>query len=267
MLDTLHLYLRFLGVSMQSQMQYRVSFALLTVGHFAATAIEFLAILVLFDRFSALDEWSLPEVAFFYGLVNIAFSIADAAAYGFDRFGNMVKLGDFDRILLRPRSSALQLAGQELTLKRIGRLAQGLAILLWASTALEIGWTPANGALLLGAIAGGAALFMGIVVLQATLAFWTIESLEIFNAVTYGGVQTSQYPLPIYRSWFRKFFIYVVPLATVSYFPSLAIIGRSDPLGSTLLVQYLSPLVGVVFLVLSLQVWKVGVRHYQSTGS
>ena len=267
MLNTLHLYLRFLGVSMQSQMQYRASFILLTLGHFAATAIEFLAILVLFDRFSTLDEWSLPEVAFFYGVVNIAFSIADAAAYGFDRFGGMVKSGDFDRLLLRPRSTALQLAGQELTLRRVGRLAQGLVIILWASAALDFGWTPEKAALLLGAIAGGAALFMGLVVLQATLAFWTIESLEIFNAVTYGGVQTSQYPLAIYRSWFQKFFIYVVPLATVSYFPSLAIMERPDPLGSTLLVQYLSPMVGVAFLALSLQVWKLGVRHYQSTGS
>ena len=149
MLNTVHLYLRFLGVSMQSQMQYRVSFTLLTLGQFAVTAIEFLAILVLFDRFNSLDEWSLPEVAFFYGLVNIAFSIADAAAYGFDHFGNMVKSGDFDRLLLRPRSTALQLAGQELTLRRVGRLAQGLVILLWASAALDLGWTPAKVALII----------------------------------------------------------------------------------------------------------------------
>ena len=160
MLSPLHLYLRFLGVSIQSQMQYRVSFMLLTLGHFAATAIEFLAILVLFDRFGALDEWSLPEVAFFYGVANIAFSIADAAAYGFDRFGDMVKSGDFDRLLLRPRSTALQLAGQELTLRRVGRLAQGLAILLWASAALDLGWTPAKVALLLGATAGGATILL-----------------------------------------------------------------------------------------------------------
>ena len=248
-------------------MQYRVSFTLLTLGHFTATAVEFLAILVLFDRFDALCPWSLAEVAFFYGLVNIAFAIADAAAFGFDRFGDMVKSGDFDRLLLRPRSTALQLAGQELTLRRVGRLAQGLAILLWASAALDFGWTPDKAALFLGAISGGAALFVGLVVLQATLAFWTTESLEIFNALTYGGVQTSQFPMSIYRPWFQKFFLYVVPLATVSYLPSLAIMGRPDPLGSALAVQYLSPIIGVLFLAVSLQVWKFGVSHYQSTGS
>ena len=267
MVSALHLYLRFLGVSIHSQMQYRVSFTLLTLGHFTATAVEILAILVLFDRFNALGTWSLAEVAFLYGLVNIAFSIADAAAYGFNKFGYMVKSGDFDRLLLRPRSTALQLAGQELTLRRVGRLAQALAILLWASAALDLGWTPDKIALIMGAIVGGVALFIGMVVLQATLAFWTTESLEIFNAVTYGGVQMSQYPLAIYRPWFQKFFIYVVPLATVSYFPSLAIMERPDPLGSTLLFQHLSPVIGVAFLVLSLRVWRLGVRHYQSTGS
>ena len=47
----------------------------------------------------------------------------------------------------------------------------------------------------------------------------------------------------------------MVPLAAVSYFPSLAIMGRSDQLGSTLLAQYLSPLVGVAFLIVSRGHW------------
>ena len=87
------------------------------------------------------------------------------------------------------------------------------------------------------------------------------------NTVSYGGVQTSQYPLFIYRSWFRKIFIYIVPISAASYFPSLVILGRPDPLGSPVFFQYLSPLIGFVFLFVCLQAWKIGVRHYRSTGS
>jgi ABC-2 type transport system permease protein len=263
----LHLYSRYIGVSIRSQMQYRASFVMLTIGHLAGTGIEFVGILVLFDRFGSLQGWSLPEVAFLYGLVNVGFAFADAATRGFDMFATMVKSGDFDRLLTRPRSTAIQLAGQELTLRRVGRLAQGLVILLWASAALDLDWTVAKAALTLAAIASGTALFSGLVILQATLAFWTTESVEIMNTVTYGGVQTSQLPLVIYRPWFRKFFTFVVPLACVSYFPAIAIIGRTDPLGSPIWFQYLSPLIGVGFLLVSLQVWKFGVRHYVSTGS
>lgn len=267
MLSDLHMYLRYIDMSVRSQMQYRASFIMSTLGHLVITGIEFLGILVLFDRFGSLKGWQLPEVAFMYGIVNIAFAIADAAARGFDAFGTMVKSGDFDRLLVRPRSTALQLAGQELTLRRVGRLSQGLFVLIWASVALDLDWTVAKMVLAFAAVAGGAALFLGLVVLQATLAFWTTETLEIMNTVTYGGVETAQFPLTIYRSWFRNIFIYVIPLATISYFPALAILNRPDPLGSTLYFQYLSPLIGLGFLFVCLQVWKLGVRHYTSTGS
>ncbi len=128
-------------------------------------------------------------------------------------------------------------------------------------------WTPGRVALLLGAIAGGICLFVGILVFQATAAFWTTETLEMFNTLSYGGVQTGQYPLSIYGRWLQKFFTYVIPLGAVSYFPGIAILGRADPLGSPAALPYIAPLLGPAFLLLSTQAWKLGVRHYQSTGS
>ena len=85
----------------------------------------------------------------FYGLINIAFSFADAFSRGFDLLGGQIKSGNFDRILLRPRSAALQIAGQELTLKRIGRLAQGLFVFFWAATSLDVVWTLGKALLML----------------------------------------------------------------------------------------------------------------------
>jgi ABC-2 type transport system permease protein len=114
---------------------------------------------------------------------------------------------------------------------------------------------------------GGICLFLGLVILQATSAFWTTESLEVWNAFTYGGVTMSQYPIAIYRPWFRRVFTYVIPLACINYFPVVAVLGRPDPLGTPRILQWLAPLAGVAFLGISLQFWKIGVRHYRSTGS
>ena len=266
-LDSLYIYGRFLMVSMRGQMQYRGSFIMQLGGRLIVTTGEFLAILVLFDRFGSLLNWNVYQVAFIYGIVNISFAVADAMTTGFDLFGDMVKTGDFDRLLVRPRSTALQLAGQELTLRRISRLTPGLVALTWAAMNLDLNWTVANVGLLMLSIAGGASLFSGLIVLQATLAFWTTETLEMMNTLTYGGVETTQYPINIYRSWFRNFFTFGIPLATVSYFPALAIMSTPDPLGTPLGFQYVAPLLGIGFLVLALQIWKFGVRHYLSTGS
>ncbi|MFT5090183.1 MAG: ABC-2 type transport system permease protein [Planctomycetota bacterium] len=267
MFDDLRLYGHYVGVSFRSQMQYRASFIMLTLGHFFMTGLEFLGVWVLFARFEQLGQWQLEEVCLFYGLINMAFALTDATSRGFDTFSSMVKAGDFDRLLLRPRSTVIQLAGQEFTLRRIGRFSQGLIVFVYGAQALGIDWTLAKLGLVTLTLLGGASLFYGLIVLQATMAFWTTESLEIMNTVTYGGVQTAQYPLDIYRTWFRRFFTYVIPLACISYYPALALLEKEDPLGSSITFQWLSPCIGFVFLALCMQAWKFGVRHYRSTGS
>jgi ABC-2 type transport system permease protein len=261
------LYFRYIGISVRSQMEYRGSFIMLSVGAFLITCIEFATIWLLYQRFGGIQGWSLAEVGLFYGMINTSFAVADSISRGFDSFSGMVKSGDFDRLLLRPRGTALQIIGTELALRRVGRLLQGLVVLAVAAANLGVVWTPARIALLCAAIVGGTCLFIGIVILQATVAFWTTESLEIFNSLTNGGVQTTQYPMSIYSRWLQRFFTYVVPLAAVSYFPGIALMGRADPLGSSVLFQNLAPLIGIGFLAVCLQAWKIGVRHYTSTGS
>jgi ABC-2 type transport system permease protein len=266
--DSLHLYFRYLGASVRSQMQYRGSFILLSIAHLFATGADFVGLWVLFHRFGSLRGWSLAEVALIYGMVSSAFAFADATSRGFDMFGEtMVRTGDFDRILLRPRSLALQIAGQELTLRRVGRLSQSVPVLLWAAWSLHVAWSPAKVALVVMTIVGGACLFNGLFVLRGTLAFWTVESLEIMNTVTYGGVEASEYPLTIYPAWFRRFFTFVIPLACISYFPALTILERTHRAGVPAFLPWAAPLAGLLFLVMALQVWNTGVRHYQSTGS
>lgn len=267
MIDGLRLYCRYVGVSLRGQMQYPASFAMMTAGMFAVTSIEFAWVWALFARFGNIRGWTLPEVALLYGMVHIAFAIAEAAARGFDIFHRQVRLGDFDRLLLRPRSTVLQVMGMEFQLMRVGRLAQGLLVLAWSVRALDIALDPGRMILLIAAITGGGFLFSGLFVLQATLSFWSVESLEVVNTVTNGGVETGQFPLSIYRPGFRNLFIFVIPLATVNYLPALAICGKPDPLGLPVWLQWSSPLFGIAFFLLCLMVWQVGVRHYTSTGS
>jgi len=204
----------------------------------------------------------------FYALVNITFSLADLLTRGFEVFGtDFVRTGAFDRVLLRPRAVALQLAGHEVRLSRLGRFVQGFAVLILASHLVPIAWDVAAVATAAWAVAGGVALFAGILVLQATLAFWTVESLEVANVLTYGGVQAAQYPLNIYAAWFRRLLTFGVPLAAVAYYPVLAILKRPDPLGAPDWLLPFTPLAGFAFLALSFLAWRAGMARYASTGS
>ncbi len=263
----LRMYAHYVRASIRSQLQYRASLVMSGIGVFLVTASEFVAVWALFDRFGQVRGWTLPEIALFYGMISITWALCDAIGRGFELFGTMIKEGNFDRLLLRPRSPVLQLLGQELTLRRVGRLAQGILVLGYAASAGTIDWSLPRVVLLVGTIACGVCAFLGVVVLQATSAFWTVDSLEVWNAFTYGGVTMSQYPIAIYRSWFRNVFTYVIPLGCVNYFPGVAILGRADPLGTPAFVGWIAPIAGPVFLCLCLQIWRIGVRHYRSTGS
>ena len=267
MSDAFKLYVRLVAISLRGQMEYRASFVMLMIADFVTTGIEFISVWVLFDRFHSLQSWTLQEVALFYGTARLALAVADAFSAGFDKFGDMVKTGEFDRLLLRPRSTALQLAGQELTLRRIGRFSQAFFVFAWAVSVLDIDWSFERTLLVLTSIVGGSATFYAIVVLQATLAFWTTEGLEITNAAVYGGAETIQYPLDIYPDWFRKAFTYGIPLACVNYYPMLVVLGRASPGEPVYTLAWLSPIVGFAFLAVSLRIWQFGVRHYTSTGS
>jgi viologen exporter family transport system permease protein len=267
-MNALALYGRYIGASLRAQAQYPTATIMLTAGHSAATAVEILGVFALFHRFGSVGGWSFGEAAVFYALVNIMFSLADLLSRGFEVFGtDFVRTGAFDRVLLRPRAAALQLAGYEVRLSRLGRLIQASVVLIIATNLVPIAWDAGTIAIALWAVAGGIALFVGIMVLQATLAFWTVDSLEIMNVLSYGGVQAAQYPLNIYAAWFRRILTFGLPVAGVAYYPVLAILKRPDPLGAPDWLLPFTPLAGFAFLALSFVAWRAGMARYTSTGS
>lgn len=267
-MNALRMLGHYLSAGLRAQMQYPVSALLLMVGHFAATIIDMIAIWALFARFGAIDGWRFGDVAMFFGIVSISFSLADFFSRGFDVLGTeLIRTGNLDRLLVRPRTLTLQLVGHDFRVSRIGRLIQGLVVVGIATQSLSFHWSVASVALALWAIAGGVALFFGLMVVQGTISFWTTESLEAMNLLTYGGVQAAQFPLSIYERWFRTFLIFIVPIGCVAYLPIVALLGKTDPLGTPTWVLPLAPAAGFVFLGLSFLGWRRGVAKYTSTGS
>jgi len=263
----LRLWFHLAVVSIKSQAQYPTSALLLVVGQFLTTAVEIIAVWALFDRFGSVHGWTFAEVAVFYGLVHVMFALAGTLSHGVESVGTeFLRTGTFDRLLLRPRTVLLQLVGHDFRLSRSGRLVQGLIVLFIGARYAGIEWSAGDVLMTIWAVAGGTSLFFGIVVLQGAVAFWTIESLEVANVLTYGGVQAAQYPLSMYNDWLRGVLTFVVPLACVAYYPILTLLDRPDPLGAPAWFGFIAPLAGFVFAALSLIAWRFGVRHYTSVG-
>jgi ABC-2 type transport system permease protein len=260
-------YLRLVGAQLRGQMQYKVSFLLALLGSFMACVTEFGVVIVLFNRVPLLAGWSVAEVALLYGLSGTCFAVAEIFAAALDNFQTHIVRGTFDRVLVRPRGSLFQVITEDFALRRLGRVAQAVIVLVVAVRLLGIEWSLDKLAVLSLALASGTVIYFAIFVLGGAFCFWTVQAKEATHVVTYGGDSLASWPLDIYRGSVRRFFTFVIPLAFVNYEPTLYLLGRADPLGLPDATRVLSPLAALIMAVLARYGWQLGVRHYQSTGS
>jgi ABC-2 type transport system permease protein len=261
------LYRRLIGARIRAQMQYRVSFLLMTLVSMVVTGSDLLAILILFSYFRELAGWQAGEVALLYGLAMVAFGLSEMGAAGFDVVPRAIQQGEFDRVLLRPVGIFVQVLAADFQLRRLGRTAQGGLALALAMAWTPIVRTPLKVLYLLVVLASGFVMFSALLVLSAVLCFWTVQSIEITNTITHGGTEMASYPLPIYHDLLQHFFTFVVPLAFVSYFPALYLLERPELQSLPSWLPGATPVAAAVLALTAWLAWRVGVRHCQSTGS
>lgn len=256
------LYWKYVKILFKSQLEYRTSFILLSIGQIFVPFSVFLGIYFLFQRFQEIKGWSLWEVALCYGIIHIAFSLTECFARGFDNFSRLVVTGDFDRILVRPRSTIVQVLGSQFEFTRIGRLFQAVVIFIIALTKVQIDWNIIKILTFILMIISGIFIFAGIYMIGATICFFTIEGLEVINILTDGGREISQYPINIYKDWVKKLFTFVIPYGVVNYLPLLYVLGKNNQV-----IYAFTPLLGILFIIPCILIWNYGVKHYLSTGS
>ncbi len=276
---SLAMYGKLVRMSLKAQLQYRTSLYLSVAGQFAISVVEFAGMLALFSRFGEFRGWSLAQTAFLYGLVNMAFPVADAISWGFDSMGQLVRTGNFDRLLVRPLSPVLQLFGMELTVRRIGRLAQGMlafgtACVLLARSPDGFAYSFADRPLaalaavvsLSAGFAACVSVFTSLFWIRAAFTFVTVEGLEAVNALTYGGQQAAGYPLSAYRKFLQLFFLAAVPVGAVIYLPACFALGKPGIPGLPAWSLALGPLAAIPFAFLARALWSAGLRRYASGG-
>lgn len=266
MAELVSIYGRLVGARIRGDLQYRASFVLFVSSQFLISFLDFVAIAILFSHVPSLGGWSLGEVMFLYGATNTSFNLADVFISQVETLPHRVQMGTFDSLLVRPLGPLFQMMTDEFALRRVGKLAQGVLVLVLAIAQLDIGWTPMKVVVTAMMLAAGAVIFGSLWVATASVNMWTIQTTQLGNAFTYGGNFLTQYPLDVYAGWLRRVFTYVVPVAFVNYFPALYVLGRDSELASPAL-RFLSPLIALAMAGAAGLFWRFAIRHYRSTGS
>lgn len=251
----------------RSALAYPASFALMLVSGMAVTALDFVAILLMFSHLRSFGGFTLGEMALLYGTASMALGVADLLVGSIERIGERIRTGALDTWLIRPVPALVHAVADEFALRRLGRPIQAAVVLVLAVRALDLDWTVAKGIVLGVSMLTGTIIFAAIFVLKAAFQFVAIDSAQVANSFTYGGQQLTQYPLVIFGTDIVRAVTFVVPLAFVNYYPVLFVLGKPAPLGLPSWIGLLAPVVAVAMVALAGLAWRGGLRRYRSTGS
>jgi len=265
-MNHLTLYLKSCHMLMKSQWQYRTSFIIQTISQLIMMGTELLAVIFLINRYSSVGQWNGGEILFFFGIIITSFYITEAFGRGITNFSALIGKGELDTLLIRPRNLLFQVLCSQADPRRFGAILIGLASLAMGCMQAQITLNFTKIILLIWSVIGGSALVLGLFMIEATLCFFSVKSIEMVNVLTYGGRSTCQYPIDIYPRWLQLLFSVVAPFALTTHIPAAYILGK--PLWNTgLTAAFIAPLSGFVFLFIMTIVFYRGLKHYRSTGS
>lgn len=218
--------------------------------------------ITLFQKFNNIKGYTLYEILLCFSIIHFGFAFNETFFKGIDKFEKLIIDGSLDRLLVRPRNILFQVIYEEVDFIKLSRLIQAIIILIISVNKLNIPINLVNLLILILMLISSIILFFGLFLLMASYCFITVNGLEVKNVLTDGGKHMAQYPIGIFKKSFIFIFSFIIPYASVNYYPLLYLLNKSDNI-----LYLLSPLLVFIYLIPCLLAFKLGLKHYNSTGS
>ena len=256
------MYIESLKMNIKSQIEYKVSFIMDALSQFFIFFTYYFVIIALFDKFSNIRGFNVYEVLLCFSIVHFGYAFTETFFRGIDKFENLIIDGSLDRFLVRPRGILFQVLCSKISLIKAFRMLQAVIIMVIAIVNLDVTWNISKVIVLILMLIASALIFFGIFVLTASYCFITVQGLEVKNVFTDGGKHLAQYPISIYRKGIAFVFTFIIPYAFINYYPLIFFLDRTNNI-----LYMLSPILVFLFLIPCLLSFKIGLKHYSSTGS
>jgi len=261
MLRYLRLYPWFVTQNLQGKAEYKLDFWLGVFGSLMMQASGIVFIWVVFTRIPDLNGWSFYQVAFIYGLAALPKGLTELFCDGVWYLPSMVRLGELDRLLVRPLNPLYHLLADKVETHGLGHLIVGGLVMAEASRQLSLSWDAVRLAYLLLAVVCGALLYLSVNLCSVCLVFWTTE-LRGAPLLPYSFSEFAKYPITIYPRWIQAIITWLLPFAFTSFFPATYLLGQE----SWWAFACLLPVVTTVFLAIAYCLWRHGMNRYQGVG-
>ncbi len=259
-------YLRLLGVQFRASaaigIQYRVEF--LVEGALALfwAGWSLVPVFVLFGHRPVLAGWSFEEALVVMGWFLLMKGVLEGAVNpSLASVVEHIRQGTLDFVLLKPADAQFLVSTARFEPWRLVDAFSALAVFGYAFHRLGRWPTPGQVAasLLLLACAAWTLYSLWIRVVSAAFHVVKVDNLAyLFSSI----FDAARWPVGVFRGVWRLLFTFVVPLALMTTFPALALLGRLD-----LATAAGSVLGAAAFSAFARAVWRSSIGRYTSASS
>jgi len=258
----INIYFKIIAQDIKSKMSYRSDFIISTVGMVATNIAGFIAFLIMFGKFPSINGWGYYEILFLYGFSLISITPTQCLLDNNWSLRRYVYDGDFVKYCFRPINLWFYYVSEVFDVKGLGQLVFGFVTLIYAWIKLSL---PVAFLLIIETIIAliTASLFM--MALQnaaAASCFWIQNSFWLLD-ISLKMKDYAKYPVTIFNDVFKFIFTFILPVAFMAYYPSLAILRPDD----VPLLTWLSPVIGILAFYASYKLWMKGASKYDGSGS
>jgi ABC-2 type transport system permease protein len=263
---TLVRYARLLRVQARmagvSAMQYRADFVVRGGIALLWTAVTLVPIVIVFGSRQQVAGWSFADSLVVVGWFTLLKGILEGAiSPSLTAVVERVRTGTLDFVLLKPADAQFLVSTTTFEPWRALDLLGGVLIFVYAFRQLHR-W-PSPGDVLQAVLFLGVAVLLlyAIWILVVSAAFWVVKVDNL--SYLFGSVfDFARWPSSVFKGVLSIIFTYVFPVAIMTTYPSLALLGKLTFLRATLAVAG-----AVLFATIARQVWKKALGHYTSASS
>lgn len=252
---------------LREEMQFRANFLIEVAFGLVYQTIGFAFIWVVLGKFQAIGGWTLGDVTLLYGIQLMGQALWSLSFSRIILVEPLVRMGDFDTMLIRPVPIALQFMFGGFRIAIVGDVLGGAILLAAGLHGAEIAWSPAKVAFLVLAVIGSGLVRGAVELAGSALVFRSLVSdwAQVFTHAMFGTF--GAYPLDIFARRLRLFLTWVIPVAFVAWVPAAVLLDRTDVLPFPAWLAWCTPLLGVVLMAAAWWFFLREARQYQSSGS
>ncbi len=260
------LFFRIVKLRFLSLIEYPGSYVMGILAQWLSYGIEAVLIVLTVSRFGALAGWSPDEVIFLYAVWLLTYAIGASFTFNITRdLANLTINGTLDESLTRPVPSMFFLIATNFNLGYVSHMTLSLGVLIYAASRLSPHWGAGQWAWLVALVISGSTV-TGCMMLLLNLPALRLKARSPLSVFFWEGRRFAQYPLAIYPRPLQALFASALPFGFIGYYPLLGLMGKTDVVfGQTL--TYLSPVIAVGLVALTVVCWNHAIKRYESAGT